>query len=371
MACDNKDYQKFCAKIFRLVPLCDGADKKELCGCLAFSEASYNASLILQLFELRKLFVEKNMVKFHAHGTCMFPVIRPNDKLYVSPKTVDEIKIGDVAVYRRHNRLFAHRTIEKGYDKNRSLPYIITRPDTAKLGNDGPSFDEDIVGVIEKLERRGRVLNTEKKDCGRVKKFLHRSYLEGRYFFMRLLRRVMDIFCLVQQSRIYRNTIGLLFKYKNKHIKVSMTVPMRQMVDTNFYRKVSRQELLESLREAGVDAISRYSIDLKFGSKKDVSISMVHKPEYCSAPGWWVSDIRIRVRYRGTAIEERLFEEAEDLLRQIGAKEAYIGIPEKDRAYIEMLKNAGFKKFSVSKDALLKEAGNKPLMRIIMKKEIV
>lgn len=147
--------------------------------------------IVIRLFELGKILAEKGVVKFRVQGTCMYPCLREGDVLRVEPKNAKEIDIGDIAVYRRCARLFAHRAVNKG--NNAGLEYIITRPDMARHGDDGQIFDKDILGIVAYVERRGKVLDTIKKDYTLLEKALLDFSLKRHYFRRYLLNKLRHL----------------------------------------------------------------------------------------------------------------------------------------------------------------------------------
>jgi signal peptidase I len=61
---------------------------------------------------LRKQLIENNhAVKIVASGYSMFPFMRNGDIQTISPVPIEEIKVGDVAVFERDNDWISHRVI--------------------------------------------------------------------------------------------------------------------------------------------------------------------------------------------------------------------------------------------------------------------
>ena len=107
----------------------------------------YTGSLVLASLEVGKALADRGRTTFRAQGTCMYPTVRPGDVLHIESRTVDEVAVGDIAVCRRPGYLFSHRTIGKGVHNGR--PYIVTRPDRVRRGDDGPTFDQDVLYAQE------------------------------------------------------------------------------------------------------------------------------------------------------------------------------------------------------------------------------
>jgi len=347
MACQNPEYQRFCAKTYKYIPCCKEIDSNNL-SCVLFSEDdSGGLKLIHQFFELREIFLQKKMIKFHAQGICMYPSIRLGDILHIEPKKAEQIKIGDIAVYRRSSHLFGHRTIDKG--DNDGLAYIVTRPDTARFGNDGPSFDQDILGIVSSIERRGEILDTAKKEYNLLKKMSFSVFLKCYYIRQHLFSKLIYVVNYMQQFNAYRKIAKFLFL--NKKANFSIRVPLNIKVADRFNREISPQELIDLNLGMDKSSISKWKIALDINSRQAASMSFIFRPDTCPFPGWWLADAKIMIRYRGTKIEEELFARAKELLRQSGIS----------RVYACAFKDAYFERM------LFKN--NLPLVRVIMERK--
>jgi len=106
--------------------------------------------------------------------------VRPGDILHIEYRKIEEIQIGDIAVYRRGNNLFGHRVIDKGCRENRV--YLLARSDTARGGSDGPIFNQDIAGIVAAVERKKHLLAPGKIQCS----IANRIYLKFMCVFFRI-----------------------------------------------------------------------------------------------------------------------------------------------------------------------------------------
>ena len=350
--------------VYRNIPCCQDLDKDKIYSSLMYSNLPSETGIILQMFELGRLFVEKKMVKFHPEGTCMYPCIRPDDVLRIEPRSIQEINIGDIAVFRRFNRLFAHRAIEKGNDNGST--FIITKPDTARFGNDGSTFDKDILGIVSRIERRGRFLTTQKRDYGLLKRaglgiFLFRYYSK-RYLY----QKIVYLITLIQQLPIYRS-IARPILYKNKtNISFSVHFPLNNDITKRLEAKVLPEELVKMNSSFDGSRMLRWTLVMKVDAKQTASVSLVYRPKDCLLPGWWVSDFRLKVKYRRTHIQERLIKQLDEMLT--GLKIPCIFASVYENALVEQMicRNLGFKKANIFIDNFLRYKNNKKVRRIIM-----
>ena len=338
MNCNNPAFLEFCRQTIAYTCCCEDLKGNGFSPFWPLSYIPDDTSLLLQLFELREDLVGKRIVKFYPQGSCMYPCIRPSDKLHIEFKKIEDIKTGDIAVYRRANLLFSHRVIDRGIKESRD--YIITRPDTAQYGNDGPSFDKDIVGIISKIERRGRRIGTERREYNLLKRAFLSLSLKWYYFKQYLFKGIVFVIIHLQQLKAYKGIARLLNLGLNKKISFSILCPLNYKVDSRFYRLASEEELREN-------AVPKWRLGLKVNSKTAATLSFVRKPKDCQFSGCWLSGIKIRLRYRSTGIEEELFSYADKLLKKSGVDEIFAALAKP--AYLErvFLKGMGFEEIGV------------------------
>jgi Peptidase S24-like len=88
-------------------------------------------------------------VRLVALGSSMLPTLWPGDRLTIQSTTVDQIRVGDVVLFARENRLFVHRVV-RSVSKSASL---ITRGD-AMPREDGELGGEELLGKVISVSRR-------------------------------------------------------------------------------------------------------------------------------------------------------------------------------------------------------------------------
>jgi signal peptidase I len=92
-------------------------------------------------------------LRLRVTGTSMMPSIQPGDLLSVGRVGLREASPGEIVLFARGGRLFAHRIVERG--GNPHDPYLVTRGDRL-LDNDPPVFQSELLGHVKAIERRGR-----------------------------------------------------------------------------------------------------------------------------------------------------------------------------------------------------------------------
>jgi signal peptidase len=88
-------------------------------------------------------------VRLRVTGASMVPAIWPGDILTVRRVDPEELRPGQIVLYRRQANLIAHRVTRVVAD------HVVTRGDTLPVA-DAPASMDDVVGRVVSLERNGR-----------------------------------------------------------------------------------------------------------------------------------------------------------------------------------------------------------------------
>lgn len=108
---------------------------------------------------LRKQLIESNhSVKIVASGYSMFPFMRNGDIQTISPVPIEEIQIGDIAVFERNNVWISHRVID--IQKTNHEITLILRGDTC-IQIDPLVTEENYIGKTVAFERNGKVYHLD------------------------------------------------------------------------------------------------------------------------------------------------------------------------------------------------------------------
>ena len=91
-----------------------------------------------------------------VNGSSMLPAIRPDDMLLIRRCRIEQASPGDVVLYIRHRRLFAHRVI------SRCGTWLVTQGDG--IGEPDPSVTADeLLGKVIRVMRRGKTIRHQSK----------------------------------------------------------------------------------------------------------------------------------------------------------------------------------------------------------------
>ncbi len=291
--------------------------------------------LLLQLFELKDILLEKGIASFRSSGTCMLPCICPGDMLSVGPVTAGDISLGDIVVFRRGAVLFSHRAVRKGSEGG--VPYVVTRADNTETDDDGKIFDADIIGVVRRIQRNGRDVPLSRATgffAGRFARFLltkkYRFKARGRFY-------LATVVALLHALPVY----GFITSF-GRDVYRLLRAEIQMPVDTSrFWRKVSPGEFAGIFSARG-SSIRQFKIIGRSGTARIGSISLVYEPETRVGGGWWISGTDLKLRYRGTVPEYRLWEQVGKLMTDLSMGPLYLDIPERDYFNRFYFRRSGF-----------------------------
>ena len=277
-------------------------------------------SLVLASLEIGKALADRGRTTFRAQGACMYPCVRHGDVLYIESRTVKEVAVGDIAVCRRPGYLFGHRAIGKGVEDGR--PYIVTRPDRTKEGNDGPTYDEDVLGIVTAIERRGRRLSPRPRRYP----WPIRAYLVGRLALVEALPAVrgwlIRVLARVQRGAAYRRLARLWLEATRADVSYVVQLPLRAGQTHDLYHPLPPDgfDVTQPTWQGRPPNYWTLALHLNSGRRPAAWTTFVLRPTECPFAGWWVDDVETRVRYRGFGFEADLISKAEDILARGGAK---------------------------------------------------
>src|SRR6266403_537064 len=88
----------------------------------------------------------RGRISLRVHGTSMQPWVRPKDIAMIRQISIENVRCGDVVLFRRQNRLLVHRIVKKRGSLNASQLF--------SKGDAHPTSD----GVVQEQELLGRVM---------------------------------------------------------------------------------------------------------------------------------------------------------------------------------------------------------------------
>jgi len=242
----------------------------------------------------------------------MFPCIQPGDVLQIESRRIEQVQVGDIAVFRRNNALLGHRIIAKG--TRAGNPYIVTRPDRTKQGDDGPTSSEDVLGVVAVVERRGTHMP------------LYPQPLRG---IMALRMAVWEWWngnpraCLIeriltmQRRPWYRSIASVWFKIVKPRLSFGVRVPLTANQSHDLYHEISPSTFDSSQTSWHGKPVTRWLLVLYLNGGKTPAASATINWHPAGCPhgaGWSVDEVQTRLRYGGAGMDAVLIKQAEAVL---------------------------------------------------------
>lgn len=99
---------------------------------------------------------KRGYVSMRVHGTSMLPWVRPGNIALVRQISMENVRCGDIVLFRRDTHLFVHRIVEKR--GSLETAQLFSKGD-AHPTSDGPVGEEQLLG---------RVVRIYKKDAERI-----------------------------------------------------------------------------------------------------------------------------------------------------------------------------------------------------------
>lgn len=230
----------------------------------------------------------------------MYPCVQPGDTLHIESRLLEDIKVGDIAVVRHNGFLFGHRTIAKGEDEDG--PYIVTRPDRCNQGNDGPTHEENILGVVKRIERSGQEASTAPKPlrgCAKVRVSLWEWWnWDAR---LRLSKRLE----WVQRLRLYKSIAALCVRALHPQHRYEVRVPLKPGQTYDLYRVFppDQFDVTQPLQQG--KPVMEWTLTLYIDKTRAPAgwATLLRSPEGCPrGKGWHIEDLWVRIRYRGAGL---------------------------------------------------------------------
>lgn len=98
-------------------------------------------------------------LQLRVRGWSMFPSVQPGDTLIVDRTPVEAVAEGDIVLFGRDSRFFAHRVVKK--DNCAGTTEVLTRGDAMTV-SDPPVSKNELLGRVSFIVRNGRLFEPNK-----------------------------------------------------------------------------------------------------------------------------------------------------------------------------------------------------------------
>jgi len=271
-------------------------------------------SLIAMPMEIGRALADHGGAKFSARGSCMYPCVQPGDILHIESRPIEDIEVGDIAVVRHNGFLYGHRTIAKGIDDDGH--YIIARPDRNSQDADNPTHKEDLLGVVNKIERKGKEFSTAPKPLS--------SYAIFRLSIWKLWnrdarRQLIKVIERIQGLQIYQRIASLFLKTIYDQLRYEAHVPLKPGQSHDLYRTIplDRFELSKSFQQGKPIIEWTLTAYLDATNIPAAWVTLILTPDGCPrGKGWHIDCLHERIRYRGAGLSQVVVNQAANILKQ-------------------------------------------------------
>jgi len=140
----------------------------------------------------------RGRISLRVHGTSMQPWVRPKDIALIRQISIDNVRCGDVVLFRRENHLFVHRIVEKRGSLNAAQ--LFSKGD-AHPTSDGVVQEQELLGRVMRIYRNGQRIDLDAPRHLALGLLISQLSLHSRFWYplakfaavaTRPVRRMMD-----------------------------------------------------------------------------------------------------------------------------------------------------------------------------------
>lgn len=272
-----------------------------------------SAGLAVNSLEIARVLADRDGLTFRAQGTCMYPIVRPGDVLKIRSCEAAEVQVGDIAVCRTPDYLFSHRVIAKGERDGRT--FVATRADRNIGEGDEPTFDEDLLGVVVRIERDGREVLTQARTMGGVQAAYWR--LRTAFVEARPRARAVGVRALgcVQARPWYAPLARRWYARRAPRLTLRVRVPFAARLGDALSRDLDPASF-DLGQRFGDRPIERWSLVALVDGASEPAAGADFVRE---AEGWRLETLWTRMRYSATGLDDMLLREARRIASRTGA----------------------------------------------------
>lgn len=288
--------------------------------------------------------IKNDKITFRAASWCMFPVIWAGDILKVVPISPNEIKVGDIVLYKSAGRAYAHRLIAT-YEEGGRL-YIITGGEKEYRDNQRGAGEgvlaDNILGRVVEIRRRGVWFNP-----GELEITLGMRVIGGIKFYAwsvsyGLRSLAARILGKLQAVKVYRFFLKHIL---NSTVSVWIGIPIlgnaAEINNFQYYRTL--KEFLANPSFHG----NAYTVSVRV-CNLPVGNLIIHCKEANQGKSALLSDFIVRVPFRGGGIGGILIKKAVMLCQFMHMSEIRIVLSAQDKIGREFLRKFDFREDSVA-----------------------
>jgi hypothetical protein len=122
----------------------------------------------------------RGRISLRVHGTSMQPWVRPKDIAMIRRISIENVRCGDVVLFRRENYLFVHRIVEKRGSLDAAQ--LFSKGD-AHPTSDGVVQEQELLGRVMRIYRHGRRIDLDAPRQLALGLFISQLSLHSRFWY--------------------------------------------------------------------------------------------------------------------------------------------------------------------------------------------
>lgn len=122
----------------------------------------------------------RGRISLRVHGTSMLPWVRPKDIALIRKISIENVRCGDVVLFRRESHLLVHRIVEKRGSLNAAQ--LFSKGD-AHPTSDGVVEGQELLGRVVRIYRNGRRIDLDAPRQLALGVFISQLSLHSRFWY--------------------------------------------------------------------------------------------------------------------------------------------------------------------------------------------
>jgi len=181
-----------------------------------------------QLFELAgNILNENNSLSYRLKGHSMYPTLKPGDIGFIEKCSPEQLKIGDIVVFKANNLLVGHRLIDMYFDKG--VRVFVTKGDKSPT-IDAPFSGNELLGRMTSFQRKKNIKKLD-SPIKRFQGFIALHFSKYSIPVVDLLLRINGKSGrLTSGFKSIKNNISAVTKHSEKVLLVNVIIAILQGV---------------------------------------------------------------------------------------------------------------------------------------------
>jgi len=269
---------------------------------------------LIDIFELKDEFLQNNTFIFKTASWSMFPVLRKGDTLRVVPVGIEDLRIGDIPVYRHGEKLCSHRLVDKQTIDGKR--FIITladsSPATSAVDTQERIPERDIVGKVVEVKRGRRRFSTEKRAVGARDRFFYAKASICLRLENCVKKTQRHALIAIQSFKLYEIFGRVILRLMKPYLHFELVMPLRHEGLFQPYKYIAIKDNYKMDYNAFRNTPTFYLI-MKLNTEIIGYAGFLNRPRDCEYKGVRISDFYIRLRYRGLGLDLVLQQKAKEI----------------------------------------------------------